>query len=207
MRPMSAVWQWCSLGFATSGIDSPPVCCQQLFKFITAPHDKGYAMQELPRTLKILTVYGLVFVVLFLGIQWWMAEQRKPRMVMDAAGQMQIVLSRDRSGHYVWQGAINGKEVEFLVDTGATQTSISKALANELGLTETGSATFNTANGSVRGSLVSATLVLAGGLRFERQRIAVLPMMDQVSLLGMDVLGKLKLEQQGKELRISAAVQ
>jgi aspartyl protease family protein len=168
---------------------------------------KGYAMQELPRTLKILTVYGLVFVVLFLGIQWWMAEQRKPRMVMDAAGQMQIVLSRDRSGHYVWLGTINGKEVEFLVDTGATQTTISKALANELGLTETGSATFNTANGSVRGGLVSATLVLAGGLRFERQRIAVLPMMDQVSLLGMDVLGKLRLEQQGKELRISAAVQ
>ncbi len=160
-------------------------------------------MQEFPRTLKILTVYGLIFVVLFLGLQWWMAEQRKPRLIVDAAGQTQIVLPRDRSGHYFWIAQINGKEVEFLVDTGASQTSISKALAQELGLQEQGSANFSTANGMVRGGLSQATIFLEGGLKFERQRIAVLPQMERVGLLGMDVLGKLKLEQQGKELRIT----
>jgi gag-polyprotein putative aspartyl protease len=91
-------------------------------------------MQELPRTLKILTVYGLIFVVLFLGMQWWQAEQRKPRFVTDAAGHTQMVLPRDRSGHYFWMAQINGKEVEFMVDTGATRTAISKKLADELGL-------------------------------------------------------------------------
>lgn len=164
-------------------------------------------MQELPRTLKILTVYGLIFVVLFLGFQWWMAEQRKPRLLTDASGQVQIVLPRDRSGHYFWMAQINGREVEFLVDTGASQTSISQALAQELGLQEQGSAQFSTANGIVRGSLAQATIALDGGLRFERQRIAVLPQMARTGLLGMDVLGKLKLEQQGKELRITLARQ
>jgi aspartyl protease family protein len=162
-------------------------------------------MQELPSTLKILTVYGLVFVLLFLGFQWWSAEQRKPRLVTDAAGQTQIVLPRDRSGHYFWAGQINGKEVEFLVDTGASQTSISKDLAQDLGLNEEGNTVFSTANGLVRGGLTQATLVLEGGLRFERQRIAMLPRMERTGLLGMDVLGKLKLEQQGKELRITPA--
>jgi aspartyl protease family protein len=160
-------------------------------------------MQELPRTLKILTVYGLIIVVLFLGMQWWQAEQRKPRFAVDAAGQSQIVLPRDRSGHYFWQGQINGKEVEFLVDTGATQTSISKSLADELGLFEQSSAQFNTANGVVRAGIVQTTVLLEGGLRFENQRIAVMPQMQRVGLLGMDVLGRLKLEQQGKELRIT----
>lgn len=160
-------------------------------------------MQELPRTLKILTVYGLIIVVLFLGMQWWQAEQRKPRFVTDSAGQTQIVLPRDRSGHYFWQGQINGKEVEFLVDTGATQTSISKSLADELGLTEQSSAQFNTANGVVRAGIAQTTIMLEGGLRFERQRIAVMPQMERVGLLGMDVLARLKLEQQGKELRIT----
>ncbi len=161
-------------------------------------------MQELPRTLKILTVYGLVFVLLFLGFQWWQAEQRRPRLITDAAGQTQIVLPRDRTGHYFWVGEINGKEVEFLVDTGASQTSVSRELAQELGLKEEGSMSFSTANGVVRGGLTSATISLEGGLRFERQRMAVLPKMDRTGLLGMDVLGKLKLEQQGKELRITA---
>ena len=160
-------------------------------------------MQELPRTLKIHTVYGLIFVVLFLGMQWWQAEQRKPRFVTDAAGQTQMVLPRDRSGHYFWMAQINGKEVEFMVDTGATRTAISKKLADELGLPAGETASFNTANGLTQGFITQTTLELEGGLRFERQRIAVLPQMERTGLLGMDVLGRLKLEQQGKELRIS----
>jgi aspartyl protease family protein len=160
-------------------------------------------MQELPRTLKILTVYGLIFVVLFLGMQWWLAEQRKP----DAAGQTQIVLPRDRDGHYYWQAQINGKPVEFMVDTGATRTAISKTLADELKLPAGESASFNTANGTTQGSITQAMLELEGGLRFERQRIAVLPQMERMGLLGMDVLGRLKLEQQGKALSISVPKQ
>jgi len=118
-------------------------------------------MQELPRTLKILTVYGLIFVVLFLGMQWWQAEQRKPRFVTDAAGQTQMVLPRDRSGHYFWMAQINGKEVEFMVDTGATRTAISKKLADELGLPAGETASFNTANGLTQGFITQTTLVSA----------------------------------------------
>ena len=90
-----------------------------------------------------------------------------------------------------------------MVDTGATQTSISKSLADELGIAEQSSAQFNTVNGTVRAGIAQATISLEGGLSFERQRIALMPQMEGVGLLGMDALGRLKLEQQGKELRIS----
>ncbi len=158
-------------------------------------------MQELSRTLKILTVYGLIIVVLFLGMQWWQAEQRKPRLMTDAAGQSQIVLPRDRSGHYFWQGRVNGQAVEFLVDTGATSSAIDQDLAQKLGLREESSAMFSTANGTVRGGIAQVTLELEGGLKIERQRISIMPQMD-VALLGMDVLGKLQLQQSGKALLI-----
>jgi aspartyl protease family protein len=157
-------------------------------------------MQELPRTLKIITVYGLVFVALFLALQWWQAEQRKARVVVQA-GMTQVSLPRDRTGHYFWQGRINGHEVEFLVDTGATTTAIPQSLAEKLRLKEEGSMMFNTANGTVRGGIVRVTLELEGGLKIEQQRISTMPEMDDMGLLGMDVLGKLQLQQDGKELR------
>jgi aspartyl protease family protein len=158
-------------------------------------------MQELPRTLKIITVYGLIFVALFLALQWWQAEQRKARVIVQA-GVTQVSLPRDRSGHYFWQGRINGHEVEFLVDTGATSTAIPQSLATKLKLQEEGSAMFNTANGTVRGGIVRVTLELEGGLKIEQQRISTMPEMEDVGLLGMDVLGKLQLQQDGRELRV-----
>jgi aspartyl protease family protein len=157
-------------------------------------------MQELPRTLKILTVYGLIFVVLFLGFQWWEADQRKVK-VSVVGSSTQVSLPRDRSGHYFWQGRVDGQEVEFLVDTGATSSAISLGLAQKLGLREEGSAIFNTANGVVRGGFARVTLELEGGLRFENKRISIMPEMN-AALLGMDVLGKLQLQQSGKELLV-----
>jgi aspartyl protease family protein len=155
-------------------------------------------MQELPRTLKILTVYGLIFVVLFLGFQWWEVQQRKVKISV-VGSSTQVSLPRDRSGHYFWQGRVQGQDVEFLVDTGATSSAISLDLAKKLGLHEEGSAMFNTANGVVRGGFARVTLELEGGLRFENKRISIMPEMN-AALLGMDVLGKLQLQQSGKEL-------
>ncbi|NJM43829.1 MAG: hypothetical protein HC858_07355, partial [Brachymonas sp.] len=68
-------------------------------------------------------------------------------------------------------------------------------------LQEEGSAVFNTANGTVRGGIARVTLELEGGLKIEQQRISIMPEMD-IALLGMDVLGKLQLQQNGKDLLV-----
>jgi aspartyl protease family protein len=161
-------------------------------------------MSEFPRTLKIVTVYGAIFVALFLAAQWWLAQQKRSSFTLEqVSGAQVLVIERARDGHYHWPGRIGTQEVNFLVDTGASRTSISQTLATQAGLTAFDTARFSTANGDVVGSLAKANLQLEGGLKMERHTVAVMPRMDNTALLGMDVLGRLKIEQSQKQLRIS----
>jgi aspartyl protease family protein len=153
---------------------------------------------DLPGWLKHTTVWLLLAVCVFLGVQAWQARQAATRWVVDG-GTLEI--RRGADGHYHWPGRIGGREVEFLVDTGATGTAIPAALARELGLKSVGSMRSSTAGGTVDGSVVVADIELRGGLRADRLRLASLPDLG-APLLGMDVLGKLRLEQTDGVLRI-----
>ena len=88
-----------------------------------------------------------------------------------------------------------------MVDTGATGTAIPMALARELGLAVEGSMRSNTAGGRVNGQVVVGDLVLDGGVRADRLRMAALPNLSS-PLLGMDVLGRLRWQQEAGVLRI-----
>jgi len=154
---------------------------------------------ELPRTFKLVTVWLLLGVLVFLGIQWWQhrAEQTRFQMIGDA-----IEIHRGADGHYHWPGRINGRAVDFLVDTGATGTAISTALAAELRLEPVGSVQSNTAGGVVTGQVVRADVALQGGVRAQRLRVVALRALGTNPLLGMDVLGRLRWQQRDGVLRI-----
>ncbi|NRF67127.1 retroviral-like aspartic protease family protein [Aquincola sp. S2] len=154
---------------------------------------------ELPSTLKVATIWILVALALFFGIQAWQHQARQTRFV---AGDGVIEIRRAEDGHYHWPGEINGRRVTFLIDTGATGTAISTALAAELGLKSEGEATSMTANGPARGQLMRADVALEGGVRAERLRITALPGLGPQPLLGMNVLGKLRWQQREGVLRI-----
>ena len=153
---------------------------------------------ELPVTLKHVTVWLLLGAVVFLGWQWREHEARKASF--SAEGGV-IEIRRGDDGHYHWPGTLNGRAVDFLVDTGATGVAIPARLAQELGLEAQGKVRSSTAGGSVTGDVVRADLVLDGGVRVERLRMVALPGLDS-PLLGMDVLGRLRWQQQGGSLRI-----
>jgi aspartyl protease family protein len=155
-------------------------------------------MSDLPHGLKIATVWLLLGLGLFMGVQAWQAQQAETRFVEAAA---RVEIRRAADGHYHWPGAIDGRTVEFLVDTGATGTAIPAALARELGLQPVASVTSRTAGGVVTGSVVVGTLTLRGGVRAERLRMVALPDLAH-PLLGMDVLGRLRWTQDGGVLRI-----
>lgn len=156
---------------------------------------------ELPRWLKHVTVWLLLGLALFLGVQAWQGHQRSTRFAVDEAGTIEIRRARD--GHYHWPGRVAGSPVEFLVDTGATGTAIPTALARELGLADAGSVRSNTAGGMVTGTIVVADLELQGGVRVERLRMVALPGLA-APLLGMDVLGRLHWRQEGGVLVVEA---
>ena len=155
-------------------------------------------MNELPPWLKHATVWLLLAVAVFLGVQAFQARQQATQFVVEGSS---VTLKRGADGHYHWPGRVNGRTVEFLVDTGATGTAIPAALARELGLPTIGTMQSNTAGGTVTGQFVVGDLQLDGGLRAERLRMTALPNLA-APLLGMDVLGKLSLQQEGGVLRV-----
>ena len=154
---------------------------------------------DLPRTFKIVTAWLLLGLLVFLGFQWWQHRQQQSSFQVDGGV---IEIRRGPDGHYHWPGNINGREVDFLVDTGATSTAISAALALELRLESIGQVRSNTAGGVVTGQLVRADVALRGGVTAQRLRMVALPALGDRPLLGMDVLGRLRLQQRDGVLRI-----
>ena len=158
--------------------------------------------QELPRTFKVVTLWLLLALLLFLAVQWALRQREQTQFRADGAA---IEIRRGPDGHYHWPGTINGRAVDFLVDTGATGSAMSAALAAELGLASQGRVQSSTAAGNVTGQLVRADLALRGGVTAERLRMVALPGLGERPLLGMDVLGRLRWQQSDGVLRINAA--
>jgi aspartyl protease family protein len=153
---------------------------------------------ELPTSVKFATVWLLLGTLVFLGFQWREHEARKA--TFSAHGDV-IEIRRAADGHYHWAGKLNGRPVEFLIDTGASGVAIPTELAATLGLVPEGSVRSRTAGGEVVGQVMRADLELAGGVRAERLRLVALPNLES-PLLGMDVLGRLRWQQQDGALRI-----
>ena len=155
-------------------------------------------MKDLPGWLPKVTVWAVTFTVVFLAVLAWQHHREATRWAIDGT---QVEIRRSADGHWHWPGRINGREVDFLIDTGATGSAIPGALARELGLPVVGTVRSRTAGGEVRADVVLADLSLQGGLRAERLRVAALPELA-VPLLGLDVLGRLGWRQQDGVLRI-----
>jgi aspartyl protease family protein len=113
----------------------------------------------------------------------------------------EVLLKRNRYGHYVATGAINNEPVEFLLDTGATDVSVPEGLANRLGLDKGARARFQTANGSVYGHMTQLDQVRLGDIELEGVRASINPGMSGESvLLGMSFLKHLEFTQRGDTL-------
>lgn len=155
-------------------------------------------MKELPSGLKVATVWLLAGLAVFLGVQAFLSQQRGTRF--ESRGE-QVQIRRAADGHYHWPGRIDGRRVDFLVDTGATGTAIPESLARSLGLEQRGSVRSQTAGGVVTGTVVVGHLQLEGGVSAERLRMVALPGLA-APLLGMDVLGRLRWQQGEGLLRV-----
>ena len=155
-------------------------------------------MKELPAGLKVVTVWLLAGLAVFLGVQAWLSQQRSTRFELRGDS---VQIRRAADGHYHWPATVNGREVDFLVDTGATRSALPARLARELNLPIEGRVQSQTAGGTVEGQVVRADLALRGGVRIERLRIVALPALG-APLLGMDVLGKLHWRQSDGVLHI-----
>ena len=115
--------------------------------------------------------------------------------------QQEIVLQRNRHGHYLFNGRINGHTVTFLVDTGATTTSIPAHLANRLGLKKGHRFGVQTANGTSYAYTTRLESLQLGDIEFHQLQASLNPgLQGEEILLGMNVLKNMELIQRGDTL-------
>lgn len=125
-------------------------------------------------------------------------------MAPPRAAAREIVLTAGSGGHFTAGGSINGKQVRFMVDTGATLVSLGKDDAERLGvdLGNARRATTQTANGPVPVWLVTLTSVRVGEVELANVGAAVVPQPMPMVLLGNSFLSRLQMKRENDTMRL-----
>lgn len=146
------------------------------------------------------------FLILALIFSKILDDQNNPnRSVATSQSSQfkQIVLQRNRYGHYVFDGEINAKPVTFLVDTGATTTSIPANLQKYLRLKAGPAFNVWTANGVATAYMTRLDELKLGEILLTDIEASLNPgLPDDTILLGMNVLKNMELVQRGDSLII-----
>ena len=150
-------------------------------------------------------IVGLALLVLF--FDKLLDHQRNPNpdptIQLSAEGVPQVVLERNRLGHFVTGGEINGAPVTFLLDTGATSVALPMELARAMELPMRMGGLSKTANGVVQTWTTRLDSVSVGGLAVQNVRAVVMPNMPgDVVLLGMNYLRHFEMLQRGDTLTL-----
>lgn len=123
---------------------------------------------------------------------------------VDSAGNKELVLKQNRHGQYWANGQINGHDVVFILDTGATFVAVPEHIANQIGLKKGRQQQTMTANGVSMSYKTTIAEIQLGDIMMHNVPASISKGMqfDEI-LLGMSFLKHLELSQQGKLLTIS----
>jgi len=145
---------------------------------------------------------GLLLATHFFGN--WEDSQRNPNQTPQSVhgnGFVEVSLASSRQGHYLVNGEIDGQEVTFLLDTGATAVAVPEALARKLGLKRGAPITLSTANGRSTGHRTRLATLRLGDIELRDVAALIAPGMDgDEVLLGMSALQQLEFSQKGGTL-------
>lgn len=146
----------------------------------------------MPSSTRFGHLYVLLFWAVVMGVVWFAMERfmEPKRAVVTAQGE--LVIPRDRDGHFYVEGTVNGTPLRFMVDTGATGVVVTEAFAQSAGLPRGEPTTFNTANGTLAGRTVRGLAVTAGPLSVAPTSVGVglVGGKPDVGLLGQSFLSK-----------------
>ncbi|GAA4016541.1 TIGR02281 family clan AA aspartic protease [Sphingomonas swuensis] len=146
--------------------------------------------------LAFIVIFGAGFIVFSFRDDLQYVAQRleseatgKP--VRMAEGRIRVPLAID--GHFWVQAEVNGVPVDFLIDSGATMTTIGRATAELAGVPvgDQRNQVVRTGNGLIRVARTSAETVDLGGIQRRDVRLFVADG-DDLNVLGMNYLTSLK---------------
>ena len=117
--------------------------------------------------LGIVLFWLAIMAALYFGFK----QYEKPKTVITSNGD--VVIQRNRDGHFYVDGSVNGQPVKFLVDTGASLVGVSEKFAQLNGLIGGAPTTFNTANGPLPGRIIANVPIEVGGIAVSGIRVGV----------------------------------
>ncbi len=160
--------------------------------------DPVHSQQRLGKYM-IIAAWVILLALLTALFEGWLVRQEHPNEALartSGSGPAVVKLKRNRQGHYLAPGFINGQKVRFLVDTGATDVNIPAAVAARLRLKRGYPTYAHTANGTITVYQTRLSSVRLGNIVLRDVRASINShMQGSTVLLGMSFMQQLELNQ------------
>lgn len=119
-------------------------------------------------------------------------------------GGDRVALTADARGHFVTAGSIEGKPVQFMVDTGATVVAIGQGEADRMRLDYKNGQPVRmaTANGTTQGWLVKLRNVRIGDVTVYDVDAVITPAAMPAVLLGNSFLNRFNMRRDGDQMTL-----
>ncbi|MFT4194846.1 TIGR02281 family clan AA aspartic protease [Ottowia sp.] len=167
---------------------------------------RAVAPGETWQGVKVVSTSGEQAVVLVDGQRRTLRVGEAPASVGGAApaGGDRIALTADGRGHFLTQGSINNRPVQFMVDTGASVVSIGQAEADRLGLAyQSGrQVRMGTANGMAVGWAFRIPTLRVGDVVAYEVDAVVTPLGMPYILLGNSYLSRFNMRRDGDQMML-----
>ncbi|WP_034639278.1 retropepsin-like aspartic protease family protein [Chitinilyticum aquatile] len=141
------------------------------------------------RSTPFLVVLWLaVFGGGYLVFSDFLVSRQAPAAQISGSGSLSLPRAAD--GHYRTSGSINGQQVMFMLDTGASTVTLDQQLADRLALPRGATVSTQTANGTVEGYETVLPQLDIPPFSLQQVRAVVVPQLGDEALLGMNVLNR-----------------
>ena len=134
-----------------------------------------------------LAIAGTIGAGVFIGLLW---PTSRHAPTSAAVSPIEVVIERNSDHHYYADAKVNGHSVHFMIDTGASETALTEADAQEIGIAVDPNkyeVIGDGASGIVRGEYVQLKSIDFGGIK-QQNTEAVVVSGATVSLLGQPFL-------------------
>jgi aspartyl protease family protein len=156
--------------------------------------------------VKVISTQGDTAVLMVGGKRLNMRVGDAPASVGEQAGSRssgsKIVLTAGDGGHFLTAGSINGKSVQFMIDTGATAVAMGAAEAKRMGIDYTAGkpVRMNTANGQALGYLLTLNSIRIGDVEVQNVEAIVAQQAMPYILLGNSFLTRFSMRRDNGQM-------
>lgn len=203
---LAACFALCScMGAAAQSVSLQGMLGNKALLIVDGSTPKTVAPGDTHRGVKVVSTSGDQAVIEIDGKRHTLRLGEAPASVgAGGAGDRgtKIVLSAGTGGHFMAQGAINGRAVQFMVDTGATMIGMGATEAQRLGLNYKAGqqGTVSTANGMAPAWRTTLASVRIGDVEVHNVDALVTPQAMPYILLGNSFLTRFQMKRENDQM-------